>query len=256
MEEIVTQPALELKKPNGSEPQALQVYPKTPFELMAQALQQGIPADQLKVLQEMHFKQMEWEAELEFNEALNRVQKSVTRVVPDLTNPQTSSKYASFAKLDAAVRPLYTAEGFSLSFNTDDCPRPDHVRILAYLSRGKHTRKYQIDMPVVTTGIQGKAMMTLTHASAAANSYGKRYLECDIFNIPIGPDDDGNVTLSPAVSEEFEQAKTMDAIDAIFQKHWKGADEKTKQMLITAKKTNQGRLRAKTPGVELDWGKK
>ncbi len=65
---------LAVKKPNGSE--ALMV-PTTPFELMAQAIQQGISAEQLKILQEMHFRQLEFQAEIEFNEAFSRVAKRV-----------------------------------------------------------------------------------------------------------------------------------------------------------------------------------
>src|SRR6185437_4299975 len=109
------------KKPNGSE--ALSVSPQTPFDLMAQAIAQGISAEQLQILQQMHFKSLDRQAEIEFNEALNRVQLKIPRIVPDLLNPQTKSKYASYAGIDQVVRPIYAEEGFSLSFNTADCPK-------------------------------------------------------------------------------------------------------------------------------------
>jgi len=231
----------------------------SPIDLMSQAIAQGISAEQLKILQEMHFKSLDREAEIEFNEALNRVQNKIPIVVPDLTNPQTNSKYASFAKLDKVVRPVYTAEGFSLSFNTADCPKADHVRVLAYLSRGKHTRTYQMDMPIVTTGIQGKAMMTLTHASAAANSYGKRYLECDIFNIPVGEDIDGNsVCVSAEMLQTFDACKSYDELDKAFREAFKEAKGNTtlQQQIIAAKDRRRGQIRSEVPGVELEWGKK
>jgi hypothetical protein len=220
-------------------PETQALVPTSPIELMGEAIRQGISAEQLQILQEMHFRQLAWQAELDFNEALNRVQTKIPLVVPDLTNPQTNSKYASFARLDKVVRPIYTAEGFSLSFNTADCPKADHVRIVAYLSRGKHTRTYQLDMPIVTTGIKGQVNMTLTHASASANSYGKRYLECDIFNIPVGEDNDGNLTngeLSKLI-DEIVACKTNGDLDAVFQKHYQAAkgNQKLQGILIEAK---------------------
>ena len=246
------------KKPNGSEAVVLQ--PRTPFELMTAAIQQGISAEQLQILQEMHFKQLAWQAEVDFSEALNRVQSKIPLVVPDLTNPQTNSKYASFARLDKVVRPIYTAEGFSLSFNTADCPISEHVRIIAYLSRGKHTRTYQKDMPIVTTGIKGNAMMTQTHATASANSYGKRYLECDIFNIPVGEDNDGNTVTNEQFNgaiDEIAAAKNFEELDAAFKKHYPAAkgNVNAQKVLVEAKDRRRGQLRSNSPaqGVELDF---
>ena len=153
------------------------------------ALQSG-KADQLQILQEMHFKQMARDAEEAFNDAMNAVQAEIGRVKPNLLNPQTRSKYASYDKLDAELRPIYTRHGFSLSFSEEDSTKPNHVRVICYVSRGGHTRVYRKDMPVVTTGIKGNEMMTPTHATASADSYGKRYLLKDIFNVAIGEDDD------------------------------------------------------------------
>lgn len=252
--------ALEVpKKPNGSE-EAL--MPSTPFELMTQAMRQGITAEQLQILQDMHFKQMAWDAEVEFHEALNRVQIRIPRIVPDLTNPQTSSKYASYAALDRVVRPIYAEEGFSLSFNTADCPRAEHVRVLGYLSRKKHTRTYQLDMPIVTTGIKGAAMMTLTHAEAAANTYGKRYLLCDIFNIPVGPDTDGNITTGELVKalDAIYAADTLDKLQTVSNEAYKAAKGSTEaqKAIIAAKDKRKKELSAATAtsGVPLEWGKK
>jgi hypothetical protein len=52
---------------------------------------------------------------------------------------------------------------------------------------------------VVTKGIKGNEMMTLTHATASSDSYARRYLLKDIFNVAIGEGDtDGN---NPFVSK-------------------------------------------------------
>src|SRR5438132_1542582 len=96
------------------------------------------------------------DAEMQFNEAMNRAQAALGRVAPNLNNPQTKSKYASYAALDRVLRPVYTKEGFSLSFDTAETPHPDTVRVLCYVShRAGHTRKYQVDMPCDGKGAKG-----------------------------------------------------------------------------------------------------
>lgn len=170
----------------------MEVRQPTVMGLMQIALETG-KVEQLQILQDMHFKQQAREAEIEFNQAMNAIQAEIGRVRPDLLNPQTSSKYASYQALDKEIRPIYTRNGMSLSFSEEDCPKPDHVRIICYVSKGLHTRVYRKDMPVDNKGIKGTVMMTPTHATASADSYGRRYLLKDIFNIAIGEgDNDGN----------------------------------------------------------------
>lgn len=133
-------------------------------------------------------------AETDFNEALNRVQSKIQRVAPDLENPQKHSRYASYAAIDRVIRPIYTPEGFSLSFTHADSPKPDHIRVICWLRRGAHKEPYQVDWPVDTKGPKGEPVMTATQATGASDSYAKRYLVKDIFNIAIGEDDnDGNL---------------------------------------------------------------
>jgi len=143
------------------------------------------------------------EAEQAFNDAMKDAQGLMRPVEADATNPQTRSKYATYAKLDRAVRPIYTQCGFSLSFNTSPDAPEAHVRVLCYASHiGGHTRTYQLDMPSDGKGAKGNDVMTKTHASGSAISYGSRYLLKMIFNIAVGEDDDdGNAASEGFVSE-------------------------------------------------------
>jgi hypothetical protein len=132
-------------------------------------------------------------AEAQFNEAMTKAQSEIGRIGADATNPQTRSQYASYAKLDSVLRPIYTANGFSLSFDEGDSPKPDHVRVLCHVARGGHTRTYHKDMPADGKGAKGGDVMTKTHAAGAAMSYGMRYLLKGIFNVAVGEEDtDGN----------------------------------------------------------------
>lgn len=170
----------------------------SPLSLLAIALQNNAAIDVIERLAALQEKTMLREAEIQFNEALSRAQAEIKRVAPDLQNPQTSSKYASYAAIDRVIRPIYTREGMSLSFSHADCPKPDHVRVICYASLGAYTRTYQMDMPADGKGAKGGDVMTKTHATATADSYAKRYLIKDIFNIAIGEDDtDGNTPTAP-----------------------------------------------------------
>lgn len=203
----------------------------SPLALMEKALEHG-QVEQLQILQDMHFKQMARDAEIEFNEAMNAIQAEIGRIAPDLRNPQTSSMYASYKALDKVLRPVYTRHGLSLSFSEEDCPKADHIRIICYVSKGLHTRVYRKDMPVVATGIKGNVMMTPTHATASADSYGKRYLLKDIFNVAIGEEDDdgngGQTNSSFTINDYdelqdrlnyFDKCSTMEELE----EHWRGS---------------------------------
>lgn len=128
-----------------------------------------------------------------FDNAMGEAQEAMGPVRADANNPQTKSKYASYGALDRAIRPIYTKYGFSLSFDTGEGAPPDFVRVLCYVGHnGGHSRTYKIDMPADGKGAKGGDVMTKTHATGSAITYGQRYLLKAIFNIVVADDDDGN----------------------------------------------------------------
>jgi hypothetical protein len=153
----------------------------------------------LQMQERAHTRQLE----ADFNDAMSAAQTEMRAVATDANNPQTKSKYASYFALDKAIRPHYTKQGISLSFDTDDAAVADHVRIICFVSKGGFTRKYHVDMPADGKGAKGGDVMTKTHAMGAAMTYGQRYLLRMIFNIAIGEDRDGNGvgTVSPKVTD-------------------------------------------------------
>ena len=162
--------------------------------IAAAARDPAVDIDKMERLWAMHERLKNRAAEEAFNAAMNRAQSRMGRVSADAANPQTKSLYATYGKLDKAVRPIYSAEGFSISFNEGEGAPEGHARILAYVSHSAgHTRTYKLDMPNDGKGAKGGDVMTKTHATGAAHSYGRRYLLKDIFNIAIGEEDnDGN----------------------------------------------------------------
>lgn len=153
----------------------------------------AIDVDKMERLWAMHEKLKNRADEEAFNAAMSRAQSEMGRVSADAANQQTRSTYATYAALDKAIRPIYTKHGFSISFNEGEGAPEGHARILAYVACGGHTRTYKLDMPNDGKGAKGGDVMTKTHATGSAHTYGRRYLLKDIFNIAIGEnDDDGN----------------------------------------------------------------
>lgn len=203
----------------------------TPGDLLEIALRHNAAIDVIERLAALQRQHNEREAEMAFNDALNACQTEMGRIAPDLTNTQTKSKYASYAAIDKVIRPIYTKHGFSISFSEEPMP-PDieMVRIICYASHAAgHTRKYMKDMPADGKGAKGGDVMTKTHARAAADSYAKRYIVKDIFNLAIGEEDtDGNLTNSEVVDyiAKMEKAKTPDDLGAAYKEAFKDASKK------------------------------
>ena len=182
----------------------------TPMRLIELAVEKGADISTIERLVALQEKMLNRDAEIAFNAAMNQAQKAMGRVAVDLENPQTRSKYASYAALDRVVRPIYTEHGFSLSFDTGEAPA-EIVRSVCHVSHeAGFTRTYHVDMPADGKGARGGDVMTKTHATGAAMSYGQRYLLKYIFNVAIGEDDtDGNN------GELIEAIKKIEAITSI-----------------------------------------
>jgi ERF superfamily protein len=140
----------------------------------------------------------ELEAEAAFDAALSEAQGRIGPIIANQNNSQTKRRYADYAALDRVIRPIYAPAGFSLSFDEEDSPKPEHIRVVCWVThvaagaKRSHKRKYHADMPADGKGARGGDVMTRTHATGAAFTYGKRYVACNIFNIAIDRDDDGN----------------------------------------------------------------
>lgn len=150
-------------------------------------------------------------AEQAFNAALAEAQAQMEPVRRDASNPQTRSKYATYDALDRAIRPIYTAHGFSVRFDTADAPRDLEVRVVAKIAhRGGHTEITHIDIPSDGKGAKGNDVMTRTHAVVSATSYGRRVLLGMGFNLATTDkaDDDGNGASATGelISPEDEKA--------------------------------------------------
>lgn len=155
----------------------------------------SVDMDKMQRLMEMHRDMQKAAAERAFFGGMSVAQSEMTRVSADCLNPSTKSRYASYAQMDRALRPIYSRHGFLLTFNTEPEAAPEgSVRVTCLVAHADgHSRLYQIDMPADGKGARGNDVMTKTHAVGSAASYAQRYLLKMIFNVAVGEaNDDGN----------------------------------------------------------------
>jgi len=188
------------------------------MELLHIALTNNAAIDVIERLAALQEKALAAGAELDFNDSLNRVQAEIKRVAPDMENTNKKNKWASYAAIDRVIRPIYSREGFSLSFTHGDSPKPDHLRVICRVSLRGHKEFYQMDMPVETQGPQGGAVMTKMDATAAADSRGKRYLIKDIFNIAVA--EEGGQMPQDELEERISHFSKCQTVAEVFQ-HFK-----------------------------------
>lgn len=151
----------------------------------------AVDVTKIGALLDMQERVMRRNSELAFNEAMAAAQREMRPVAADANNPQTRSRYASYAALDRALRAVYTEHGFGLSFTTGDAGAAEMVRVVCHVSHaGGFARDYHLDMPADGKGAKGGDVMTRTHATGSAVSYGMRYLLKMIFNVAVGDEDD------------------------------------------------------------------
>jgi hypothetical protein len=201
-------------------------------------------------------------AEALFNTAMSEAQAEMRPVAADATNPQTRSRYASYSALDHALRPIYTKHGFGVSFpGTADSPIPEHVRVLCKVThKGGHVERYHLDMPADGKGAKGGDVMTKTHATGSALSYGQRYLLKGIFNVAVGEDDDdGNRAAKPAPEEKAPDGyepwlATLDGVAsegmATFSTAWNKSNPAFRQFLARTAPKHLESIKAKAAKVK------
>lgn len=163
-----------------------------------------VDVDKMKQIMDMKEHMFNKQAEVEFNAAMARVQAKLEPVVAKSENKQTESKYAKINAIVKVAAPIYTQEGFALSFNTDACPVEEHsmkgwFRIICEATHSAgFAKKYHVDLPPDLAGIAGKVNKTGIHAFKSTLSYGKNMLICMIFNIVTeSEDDDGQAAGGP-----------------------------------------------------------
>jgi hypothetical protein len=131
-----------------------------------------------------------------YNAAMARVQAAIKPVYRDAMNNQTNSPYARLETISDAITPIYTAEGFSLSYDTDESPKADHIRLVCdVMHSAGHSERKHFDLALDNVGLKGNPNKTAIQASGSTISYGRRYLKLMVFDVVLtNEDNDGQPT--------------------------------------------------------------
>lgn len=170
----------------------------------------AIDVEKMERLLAMQERVLARNAEQAFNQAMQEVQQKLPPIVKDAINPDNKSKYARLETLIAAITPIITAAGFSMSFGTDQSPLENHYRITCIVSHSAgHSRSYHADIPADLTGLKGTPNKSKTHAFGSTMSYGRRYLTLLIFNIATKNEDDDGAAAGRGDTITIEQAEEL-----------------------------------------------
>jgi hypothetical protein len=167
------------------------------------ALDPGADAAKLERITAMYQALKAKEAEFAYNAAKGRILKKLAgiKIVKnkstlnqvDDAKPQKGVhepfKYAPLEEIDRHLRPLLAEEEMDLSYSDEPAVGGD-IRIRGRLRHlpGGYYEDFFMSAPPDTTG--GKSSV---QAVGSTNSYLRRYVACNIFNIVVvGDDDDGN----------------------------------------------------------------
>lgn len=200
-----------------------------PNDLLTIALNNKAGIDIIERLAALQLESRKLDAEVEFQDELNLCQTEVEFVIVDSDKPGPGGKkWATYKGLDKAIRPIYTGHGFSLSFGTGEFNVPEQILVTCLVSRGLHTRLYQLPMDISGKGPQGGGALSKPHAILAAMEYGRRCLLKMIFNIVTGDEDKLEMTTTGEVAEQvgfIKAAKDAAECRRIYADYYKHAAE-------------------------------
>jgi hypothetical protein len=190
----------------------------TPLTLIETAITQGIEPEKLGRLLDL---QERWEAnkaKQAYFEAMTECQAALPKVIRDKENMHTKAWYATLETVNISVMPVFTAHGFSISFNEIDCPVPESIKLLATVRhRDGHSEEFTAIIPLDSAGAKGGINKTATQAKGSTIAYGRRYLMLMIGNITVCDEDkDGNGE-EPLLTEEqviMLETKILDCANA------------------------------------------
>jgi hypothetical protein len=135
-------------------------------------------------------------AEREFAAAMCPCQGEMPKAPKTRKNDHTGSRYADLEAIHQVAKPIYARHGFSIVFSQTKPEVAGWIKVVAQIRHaGGHTEEKSVELPPDTVGSGGKANKTQVQGIGSTLTYARRYLECLIFNIDVGDDNDGNAGL-------------------------------------------------------------
>ena len=191
---------------NESQPQAM-------LEIVAKAAAApDVDEDKMSKLLDVQERMLDKQAEINFNQALARVQEDMPRIVKTgkiIIRKEVQSTYGKYEDLDRAVRPVLVDQGLSLRYNSR---QDDGVLVIhgTLSHRDGHSESAEIPLPIDTSGNKNGVQ-----SIGSTVSYGKRYLACMLLNIVFEDEDDDGMGADDATITKDQAAKIEKLMDGL-----------------------------------------
>lgn len=187
-----------------------QPHPSDLLQVIANAVSNpAIDVEKMERLLAMHERIVERNAKVAFESALSRLQASLPQidqsgVILAKDRITVKSRYAPLEDIDSIVRPLLAAEGFAVSYNTEELPS-GKIRLTCKLShKDGHSETRGLPLPIDKNEYRSAIQ---DHGSTI--SYGRRYLLKLHLNI-IEKYEDNDGQANEPISEE--QARDLEVM--------------------------------------------
>jgi hypothetical protein len=146
----------------------------------------GTNAEKMQQLLDMAERMMKFQAERQFSNAMRLCQEQIGPIAKDAENSHTGSVYAKLESIDAAIRPVYTANGFVMSFSSAPARQENAVRVTCDVRHSSgHTVQYELEGALDTSGPKGTTTKTPLHGLGSTLSHLKRWLTLMIWNVSL-----------------------------------------------------------------------
>jgi len=189
---------------------AEQVLPADPMILMIErvAMDPDIPMDRLSALMDMRERQMDKEAEQVFNQAFAAAMAEMPDVKRSGKNKHLGVSYSTLDDLIHATRPVLSAHGLSLNWQTSI--NAQNIEVTAIV---RHAQGHSIQTTLSGPRDNGKQMNAL-QGGGSTETYLKRYSGFSILGLSSGDeaDDDGAASSAPTSVSEAQFIELRDLI--------------------------------------------
>jgi len=155
---------------------------------------------------DFHLRMMDKKAEIEFNDAMTRLQPKLPIIEKrgEIIYGGKTQRYAKYEDIDAKIRPLLNEEGFSFSFDSSNSEKGTIYSGTLHHSGG-HSRTIQTPpLPADTSG--GKNAI---QALGSTVSYAKRYLVGMLLNLITKDEDDDAQLIGEINAEQLREIEEL-----------------------------------------------
>jgi hypothetical protein len=189
-----------------------------PENLIAQAIEKGLPAETMEKLLAMRRELKEEVAKEQYYISLSQFQKKCPVIKKESkvdftgkTGKRTKYEYAGLDSIVSQVRDLLEANGFSYTIKTKQTEKS----VMA-ICESHHVSGYS-DSTSFEIPIDYEAYMNAAQKVASALTYAKRYAFCNAFGIMTGDEDDdcqsnsdnGSSNILKNVSQNIDKEKLL-----------------------------------------------